>query len=266
MSPMHQEGGAPLSVLLLCLAGPLQSWGAASRHMTRGTLPMPTKSGVIGMVAGALGRQRGADISDLATMRFGVRTDQPGRLLADYHTVSGASHAPQDPARQRLPTADGSTLRPENSTKVTRRYYLADAVFLAGLEGRPDSVAAIAEALRWPRFGLYLGRRSCPPARPVLLAVLPGSSLDEALHHTAWQAGPAGRCRQQSTHVELGVTVEDPAGTDSLPDQPLNSPAFSRRFAERPVSHYTIRIPVHDEQADPAPANAAHDPLSLLET
>jgi len=45
-----------MSVLLLRLAGPLQSWGDSSRFATRGTRREPTKSGVIGMVAAALGR------------------------------------------------------------------------------------------------------------------------------------------------------------------------------------------------------------------
>lgn len=45
-----------MGTLLLKLAGPLQAWGVESKFDERRTLNFPTKSGVIGMVAAALGR------------------------------------------------------------------------------------------------------------------------------------------------------------------------------------------------------------------
>ena len=42
-----------MSVLLLQLAGPLQSWGAASRFARRSTENAPTKSGLVGLLAAA---------------------------------------------------------------------------------------------------------------------------------------------------------------------------------------------------------------------
>lgn len=253
-----------MSVLLLRLAAPMQSWGAASRHMTRGTLTMPTKSGVVGLLAAALGRRRGEDVSDLAALRFGVRADQPGRLLADYHTVSGASHAPGDPSRQRLPNAAGASLKPADSTKVTRRHYIADAVFVAGLEGPADITGAAAEALRRPRYALYLGRRSCPPARPVLLDLLPAAGLGEALRTAPWQAGPVEQARHGTdSHIDVAAAVEDPSGTDTIPDQPAPAKPFDRRFAERPLRHHTVRIPLPASRADGG--MPGHDHLSLLE-
>jgi len=256
-----------MSVLLLRLAGPMQSWGGASRHMTRYTLSMPTKSGIVGLLAAALGRRRGDDLSDLAALRLGVRADQPGPLLVDYHTVSAASHAPGDPARQRMPTASGGSLKPADSTEVTRRYYIADAVFVAALEAQPDVAETLADALRRPRYPLYLGRRSCPPARPVLIGIERDTSLEAALEQASWQAGPAERARHKSdSHIELDVAVEDPAGTDAFPDQPLPSPPFSRRFAERLVRHATVRIRVPDAPAPDTMPASPHDPMSLLET
>jgi CRISPR system Cascade subunit CasD len=256
-----------MSVLLLRLAGPMQSWGGASRHMTRYTLSMPTKSGIVGLLAAALGRRRGDELSDLAALRFGIRVDQPGRLLVDYHTVSAASHAPGDPARQRMPTASGGSLKPADSTKVTRRYYIADAVFVAALEAQLDVAETLAGALRRPRYPLYLGRRSCPPAKPVLIGVERETPLEAALEEAPWQAGPAERARHKAGgHVALAVAVEDPAGTDTFPDQPLPSPPFNRRYAERPVSHATVRVRVPDAPAHGTRPAAPHDPMSLLET
>ena len=47
-----------MSTLLLRLAAPLQSWGASSKFGRRATEREPTKSGVIGLVAAALGIRR----------------------------------------------------------------------------------------------------------------------------------------------------------------------------------------------------------------
>ena len=44
-----------MTTLLLRLAAPLQAWGAESKFETRRTLHYPTKSGVIGMLAGLEG-------------------------------------------------------------------------------------------------------------------------------------------------------------------------------------------------------------------
>ena len=54
-----------MTVLLLRLAGPLQSWGVKSRFTVRATELAPTKSGIIGMLAAAVGRRRTDPIEDL---------------------------------------------------------------------------------------------------------------------------------------------------------------------------------------------------------
>ena len=129
-----------MSTLLLRLSSPMQSWGVKAKFNRRTTERAPTKSGVIGMIAAALGRRRNEDISDLAALRFGVRTDSGGTLLRDYHTAKSL----EEPY-------------------VTHRYYLCDAVFLAGLEGDAALLHTIDAALGRPAFPLFLGRRSCPP-------------------------------------------------------------------------------------------------------
>ncbi len=75
-----------MTVLLLKLAGPLQSWGSESRFTERGTRHEPTKSGAIGLFAAALGRRRTDSVDDLASLEFGVRIDQPGSFEGDFQT------------------------------------------------------------------------------------------------------------------------------------------------------------------------------------
>lgn len=68
-----------MAVLLLRLAAPLQAWGSSSKFIVRSTEREPTKSGVIGMIAAALGIQRNDDpqkLVPLTTLRFGVRADK----------------------------------------------------------------------------------------------------------------------------------------------------------------------------------------------
>lgn len=137
-----------MSTLLLRLAAPLQSWGSESKFERRTTGREPTKSGVVGLLAAALGRRRNEAINDLALLKFGVRTDKPGQVMVDFHTAKSAK-----------------------STYVTRRYYLEDAAFLVGLEGDADFLHTLQNAIESPFFPLFLGRRSCPPTGRICLGI-----------------------------------------------------------------------------------------------
>jgi CRISPR system Cascade subunit CasD len=155
-----------MSTLLLKLSAPLQSWGADSKFDRRNTEREPTKSGVIGLIACALGYGRDADakISELSALRFGVRVDEPGVLLRDFHIAK---------------------VKGEDNPRVTNRYYLADAKFTAGLEGDVHLLQQIAVALQNPVWPLYLGRRSCPPAEKVFVEIT-DKPLREALSGGIW--------------------------------------------------------------------------------
>lgn len=153
------------AVLVLRLAAPLQSWGGPSRYNRRDTLPQPTKSGIVGLLAAADGRSREASLSDLLGLHLGVRVDQPGTLLRDYHTVSDHRGLPlSSPA---FSEGDAKGLQKKTSpakyTGATQRYYLQDAV-------KPSSCAALPRF--WPGWNApYVSRSSrCPsaaaPVRP----------------------------------------------------------------------------------------------------
>ncbi|MER7128243.1 type I-E CRISPR-associated protein Cas5/CasD [Streptosporangium saharense] len=227
-----------MSVLLMQLAGPLQSWGASSRFARRTTEAAPTKSGVIGLLAAAEGRLRTDDIDDLAALRFGVRIDQRGTLLRDFHT---AHHF-----------AGGEAM------PVSERFYLTDAVFVAGIEGEGETVERLYRALREPVFPLYLGRRSCPPSRPVELRTHHDLTLEEALEAEEWQAAPWYQRRRRDIS-SLEILVEGP-GEDTLRDQPLSFDPLHRRYALRGIRHLRS-APVSKTVVRPG-----HDPMSALES
>ncbi|WP_447040481.1 type I-E CRISPR-associated protein Cas5/CasD [Streptomyces sp. DSM 118878] len=236
-----------MSVLALRLAGPLQSWGASSRFTRRTTESAPTKSGVVGLLAAARGIERGDDtrLAPLAALRFGVRIDQPGTRIRDFHT---AHHAVSG-----------------KSMPLSERFYLADAVFVAALEGPPALLAELDQAVRTPVYPPFLGRRSCPPALPLELG-LHDATLESVLEQVPWQASAWYRRAHDTdpaAHQQGRLTVlrEAAAGeqhsSDLLRDQPVSFSAAHRRHALRTVITTTVPRPI-------PPAPPVHDPFEAL--
>lgn len=210
-----------MSTLLLRLAAPLQSWGDSSRFQRRETRHHPTKSGVIGMLAAATGRHRTDSIADLAQLRFGVRVDQPGRLERDFQT-----------ARPRGAKNSG----------LSYRYYLTDAAFVAGVEGDRELLLSLEQALAAPAFPLFLGRRSCPPARAVSLGVV-DRDLVGALRECEWQASSWFRrtvSRDFACRIVVDAVVAEQGSLpvlsrDTARDVPVSYDSHRREYVWRDV-------------------------------
>jgi CRISPR system Cascade subunit CasD len=146
--------GGSMSVLLLRLSGPMQSWGIQSQFPDRDTGMEPSKSGVVGLLCAALGRSRAAPVNDLAELRMAVRVDWQGVLLYDYQTAMNVREAKGKGVR-------GS---------ISKRFYLSDACFLVGLESDDQSLLTeLHRRLCDPVWPLYLGRKAFVPGEPVWL-------------------------------------------------------------------------------------------------
>lgn len=186
-----------MPTLLLRLAGPMQSWGTQSRFTRRDTGAEPSKSGVIGLLCAALGKPRDErpgngwpPLRELASLRMGVRVDRPGTLAMDYHTAGG-THRRGDEYGVALVGGKG------RRTVESRRYYLADADFLVGLESeREDLLRRLDAALARPVWPLSLGRKAFVPGVPVRLPDEPPLGpglrplgLEEALETYPWTHG-----------------------------------------------------------------------------
>lgn len=234
-----------MSVLTLLLAGPLQAWGASSRFARRATEHAPTKSGVLGLLAAAQGRQRTDDLSDLAALRFGVRVDQRGTRIRDYQTARHFESGKPMP--------------------VSERFYLADAVFVAAVEGGDALIGALHQAVRNPVYLPYLGRRSCPPSRPVDIGIRSGLPLEDVLANERWRAAEWHQHRRRSAHaVDLDVFVDaapDDSRADSIRDLPLSFAPEHRRYAMRGVRHGQVRVS-NPRAVGGAPP--AHDPIAVF--
>lgn len=149
-------------LLVLCLEGVLQSWGEDSKWDIRDSSDMPTKSGIVGLIACAMGLERGdleiAAMSEAITLA--VREDRAGTRLLDFHTVTG----------EPLLSANGKP-RSSGNTFISKRQYLQDASFQVFIDCSDNWRERIVQALQHPKWCLYLGRKSCVPSRPVLVGV-----------------------------------------------------------------------------------------------
>lgn len=211
-----------MATLLLRLQGPLQSWGTSSRFDERETQLEPSKSGVLGLVCAALGRDRHEPLDDLAALRMGVRVEREGHLLRDFQTATGVAIA-----------ADGKPKA--DRTIVSPRYYLADAVFLVGLQGEDRTLLqSVQNALERPVWSLCLGRRSCPPSESVALADgLVDDGLEAAL--ARWPDLVA----ESPEPGDRRVVLEDAAAGSVRLDQPV-APFAVRQFGPRFVRTITV--------------------------
>lgn len=220
-----------MSTVLLRLEGPLQSWGVDSRYDVRATRPEPTKSGVLGLVSAALGRGREDDVSDLAALRFGVRSDRPGRIIRDYHTA--------------LEIVAASGIGKRRSV-ISERYYIADACFLSALEGEHVIIERIQAALAQPAVALSLGRRSCPPAVPVYV---PDGMVDRSLEDVlrTWPLvgflEPAQCATASTVRVRIAFECELDGADHVQTDQPVGCAFRNRTFRPRGVRVEHIELP-----------------------
>jgi CRISPR system Cascade subunit CasD len=223
--------------LALLLDAPMQSWGHDSRFERRATALHPTRSGVLGLFAAALGIDKHAPdeparLARLAPLRVTTyalprRTVRGGDLpivrLEDYHTVTGIRRASGKVA--------------DDATVQTYRHYLLDARFGVLLEGPADLLAELAAALRDPVWGVWLGRKCCVPATPLLAA-------GPAPNETAWRdllrrAGYTGD--EPREHFDRVVeSAADEPGADMIADTPLG---YGRPIGERHAPRWIRRVP-----------------------
>jgi CRISPR system Cascade subunit CasD len=238
------------------LAGPMQSWGTDSRFDIRFTGREPSKSGVIGLLCAALGKpreERPGDgyptLAELSGLRMGVRVDRPGTLRVDYQTAGGTHRAGESYGVVRASGARGETVQ-------SRRYYLADADFLVGLEGEDALLRRLEGALRRPVWQLCLGRKAFVPGVPVWL---PDAGPDgewwsmplrEALGVSDGARGYPWRPRhaRERRPERLRVVLDAAPGPDAAVRQDVPVDFAARRFRPRYVVTAWVERPGVEER------------------
>lgn len=221
-----------MPTLLLKMSGPLQSWGTQSRFRRRDAGHEPSKSGVIGMVAAALGRSRNEPVDDLVSLKFAVRTDASGTLIRDYQTAKNWAK------------------NPKGDVSLSTRMYLSDAVFVVALEGEREQLETIESALNKPVYPLYLGRRACPAGYDLVLGIRE-ESAEEALRSLEWQM-PEHRRLNLPIQVLLRIQRDALPGErgDLVEDIPVSFSPEHRQYTSREVvSVEPVRVDNEQSQA-----------------
>lgn len=216
-----------MATLLLRLAAPLQAWGSDSKFNIRNTEREPTKSGVIGMIAAAMGIQRNDStelLEPLAKLKFGIRVDREGKLLKDFHMVHEYKNGKMD------------------DSHLTSRYYLSDAVFLAGLESEDkDYLEEIVKALNKPVYPLFLGRRSCPITLPLIIGI-----SDKGLVEALENAEPLVNSKDSSHRI----VYESDEGGRMIQDVPVSFSQLHRIHGYRYTKEKMLAADEHDPMAE----------------
>lgn len=227
-----------MTTLVLRLSAPMQSWGTSSRFTERDTGREPSKSGITGLLAAALGRKRDAPLEDLTTLTMAVRIDRPGVVETDYQTAGGGKFRKN---RYGVRKADGGA----GETVLSRRHYLADACFHVGLSGDDILLRHLDTALRNPVWPLFLGRKAFVPNPPLCLGLFPGNPVP-VLETIPWELRDGES--NENIPKELRVLVECASGEGATRrDIPLSFAPGDRRYGLRSVKNLTIKqFPIRD--------------------
>ena len=166
--------------LVFQLYGPMAAWGEIAVGERRASSAQPSKSAIVGLVGAALGirreeEERHRSLGD--TYGMAVRINARGEFLRDYHTTQ----VPTTRDGRTYYTRRDEIAAAELHTILSQRDYRVDSCYTVALwkqgSNEPYTLKEIGEALAYPQFILYLGRKSCPLAVPVCAQVVDSETL-----------------------------------------------------------------------------------------
>lgn len=216
-----------METLIFQLQAPLSSWGETAVGEYRPSTEYPSQSAIQGLLAAALGIERDDDAAQTAlrtSYRLAVGVLSQGRLLRDYHTA-------QVPSRTDLKKRPHATRRDELSlpkqdlnTILSSRDYRQDAAALVAVQivaNAPYSLMQLAEALKKPKFVLYLGRKSCPIGVPLHPRILSTDSINTALSDYQQQLSDLWQLQFPKQPAPNSLTVQKIAWGDDFGEHDL---------------------------------------------
>jgi CRISPR system Cascade subunit CasD len=211
----------------------MQAWGTEAKWEVRDAGREPSKSGVVGILAAALGRSRAEPVDDLAHLRMGVRVEREGVLKKDFQTAM-----------------DVSVLTGGRRQIVSTRYYLADAEFLVALEGPQGLLNVLNAALDAPVFPTFLGRKSFLPSSPIQLrdGLYPDAPLQQVLRTRQW--APSLGKGDPPARLRVIEETERAQGDAVRRDQPVGASFASREFLLRYVTTYWVEPPLQNVRGE----------------
>jgi CRISPR system Cascade subunit CasD len=174
-----------MEYLLFRLYGPMASWGEIAVGEMRHSGVKPSKSALIGFLAAALGIRREESDKQQALSsdyRFAIKMLSTGQVLRDYHTAQ----TPDSVGKFRYRTRRDELVAGKDrlGTVLSTREYRTDSQAVIAVSGAADAIWTLedmADALKQPRFHLYLGRKSCPLSAPLNPRIIEADGFRAAL-------------------------------------------------------------------------------------
>ena len=172
-----------MDFLIFQLYGVLASWGDIAVGEVRPTQNHPSKSAIIGLLAGALGIDRYEDKKhQKLDQGYGVAvcTRWAGVEIRDFHTTQVPSTEKYKIYSNRRESLSSDKL----NTILSYRDYRMDALYQVAIWQKTVptlfSLTEIQQSLRCPQFVPYLGRKSCPVSLPIWPKIFSKVSLKQA--------------------------------------------------------------------------------------
>ncbi|MEJ5199346.1 MAG: type I-E CRISPR-associated protein Cas5/CasD [Anaerolineae bacterium] len=183
-----------MDCLILRFDAPLMSFGGVVVDQLNPTWRFPGKSMLVGLLANALGWDH-RDTEKLQALqnrlRFAARWDAEPTPLTDYQTVElaheflrGTGWTTRGKVEERAGDVKNQIRQKGSYTHIRLRDYWANGVATVALaldgEGEP-SLDALEHALRAPTRPLFIGRKACLPAAPLLIGRREAQGMRAAL-------------------------------------------------------------------------------------
>jgi len=181
-------GPNAMDCLILRFDAPLMSFGSVEVDQQNPTWRFPGASMLTGLLANAMGWDH-RDAKRLQTLqgrlRFAARWDAEPELLVDYQTVDlGQAFLVDTGWTTRGRREDRKGGSASTGTHIRYRHHWANGVMTISfsLDGTDDpSIDTMEQALRTPARPLFLGRKACLPAAPILQGRRQAPSVKAAL-------------------------------------------------------------------------------------
>jgi CRISPR system Cascade subunit CasD len=178
-----------MNILILRFDGPLMSFGGVMVDQHGVIDRFPGLSFLTGLFANALGFSHG-DSEVLNSLQnrilYAARWDVSPEKIIDYHTVDLGQEKMSSPGwtTRGIPEHRAGGPDARLGTHQRYRHYWANGVMTVAVSLLPDgtpSVTELSRALTEPARPLFLGRKTCIPSSPILMATLSESNVVEAL-------------------------------------------------------------------------------------
>lgn len=169
-------------LLFQCYA-PLVSWGMIAIGGERITHHQPRKSAIIGLIAAGLGIKREEEEKNIElnnSIGFSTKIFTSGTVLNDFHTIQYPK-----PKKGVVFDTRKDELEYEKSrikTILSNREYLCDALSIVAvwIKDNEYDIKKIKQALLYPTYCIYLGRKACTPALPLNPRIFESKTIKDA--------------------------------------------------------------------------------------